>query len=418
MSATVELPQLPRERIRSPLARHAFRHLWLGLMGSRVGDQLTSVALLWFVLQKTGSGVALGLVVLCFQLPALLSSPLLGIGFDRIQPRVLMALDNFGRAGLIAAIPALYLAGALQLWMIYALALCAGLLSPATGVGLNLVTPQIVADEQLERANALAAMSWDFATLLGPAIAGVMLLFIGAPLVLLLDAVSFLAMGIMVVRLPPLARPSGPATAPPPSSRRLLGFGDLLRLKPVLVLSLLTLLFLFAQGASEIALPVYSQTTLLAGSIGYGMLMTAFSVGSLLALSFSHVWTRHKRPGFSLAAILLLSGLALAPLLIVHTLLLALVVMALVGLAAAPYYVAEQSITQRLVPQQVRGRIFGVRGALNVAGYPIGGLVGGTVLSALGTPATFGMSALLCLAMGILCLSVPWIRGLRRTVAE
>jgi MFS family permease len=386
-------------------------------MGSRVGDQLTSVALLWFVLRTTGSGVALGLVVLCFQLPAMLSSPLLGIGFDCIQPRVLMALDNFGRAALIAAIPALYLVGALHLWMIYALALGAGVLSPATSVGLNLVTPRIVTDAELERANALAAVSWDFATLLGPAVAGVLLLFIGAPLVLLLDALSFLVMGVMVVRLPHLPRPPGTAAPSRHESRSLLGFGILFRLKPVLVLSMLTLLFLFAQGASEIALPVYSQTTLRAGSVGYGALMIAFSAGSLLALSLSHFWTRRSRPGFSLAAILLLSGLTLAPLLIVHTLPFALLVMALAGLAAAPYYVAEQSITQRLVPQDARGRIFGLRGALNVAGYPLGGLVGGLALTKLGTAGAFGTAVILCLAMSIVCLSIPWIRGLRRAPA-
>ena len=62
----------------SPLEHPAFRRLWLGLTISRMGDALTVVALTWFVLQLTGSGLAIGLLVLCFQLPALLRSPLLG----------------------------------------------------------------------------------------------------------------------------------------------------------------------------------------------------------------------------------------------------------------------------------------------------------------------------------------------------
>lgn len=47
-------------------------------MFSRMGDTLTTVSLIWFVLQLTNSGIALSLVVLCFQLPAVLSSPLMG----------------------------------------------------------------------------------------------------------------------------------------------------------------------------------------------------------------------------------------------------------------------------------------------------------------------------------------------------
>jgi Transmembrane secretion effector len=60
----------------SPLHRSAFRRLWLGLVISRLGDQFTIIALVWFVLQLTGSGIAIGLVVFCFQLPTILSSPL------------------------------------------------------------------------------------------------------------------------------------------------------------------------------------------------------------------------------------------------------------------------------------------------------------------------------------------------------
>ncbi|HLH61477.1 MAG TPA: MFS transporter [Ktedonobacteraceae bacterium] len=406
-----------QERVRSPLYRPAFLRLWLGLMFSRVGDQLTVVALIWFVLQLTGSGIAIGLIVLCFQLPAVVASPLMGSLLDRYQPRTIMAVDNFGRACIIAAIPLLYLTGALHLWMVYALALCSGVLSPASSVGLNIVVPKIVPDGELERANSLAAISWDFSTLIGPAIAGFLIIFTGAPLVLLIDALSFLLMGAMVLALPRIERSHTQDEGVGAGKRagNLFGFGTLFRMKTVFLLSTLTLLFLFMQGLTEVAIPVYSQKTLGAGSAGYGLLMTAFSAGSLLSLALiSQRWTKSRRQGITLAAILLLSGLALAPLIVIHALSLALVVIGLAGLAAAPYYVVEQSIAQRLVPEQVRGQIFGARGALNVAGYPLGGMVGGVLLGTLGVPFAFATAVLLCLLMGIMCLASPAIRGLRQ----
>ncbi len=54
-----------KEVLRSPLHHPAFRRLWLGLVISRLGDQFTVIALIWFVLQLTGSGVAIGLLVFC-----------------------------------------------------------------------------------------------------------------------------------------------------------------------------------------------------------------------------------------------------------------------------------------------------------------------------------------------------------------
>jgi len=224
-------------------------------------------------------------------------------------------------------------------------------------------------------------------------------------------------MGTMVLALPHLQRANSEAIRDGKRFGNLLGFGILFRMKRVLLLSMLTLLFLFMQGLTEVAIPVYSQKTLGSGSAGYGLLMSAFSIGSLLALALiSQRWMRRRRQGITLAMILLLSGLSLVPLIVIHTLSLALIVMGLAGLAAAPYYVVEQSITQRLIPEHVRGQIFGARGALNsVAGYPLGGMLGGVLLGTLGVPFAFGMAVLLCLVMGAMCLVSPLIRGLHQT---
>src|SRR5260370_41222007 len=113
---------------RSLLGSRSFLGFWWGLTISYVGDQFTTIALLWFVLQLTGSGVALSLVLLCFQLPSMVTGPLLGVILDRWQPRVVMGIDNCARALLIGVIPVLSWSGMLQLWQISALALVAGML--------------------------------------------------------------------------------------------------------------------------------------------------------------------------------------------------------------------------------------------------------------------------------------------------
>jgi MFS family permease len=389
---------------RSPLHRPAFRRLWLGLVISRLGDQFTIIALVWFVLQLTGSALAIGLVVFCFQLPTIISSPLMGKLLDRYQPRTIMAVDNFGRACIIASIPLLYMLGVLHLSIVYALALFSGILSPATEVGCRIVIPRLVPDEELEKANSLSSISWDFATLVGPALAGVLVTVISAPAVLLLDAASFLLMGSMAISLPQMHNVLNVQSAVE-NRRSLLGFGTIFRMKALRFLTVLTLLFLFSQGLAEVAIPVYSQKTLGTGAVGYGLLMSAFGVGSLLSLSLiSQFWSRKKRQLFSLAIILILSGLFLAPLVFLRMLPVAMLFMILAGFAAAPYYVVEQSLMQRLVPKNVQGQVFGARGALSIAGYPLGGVTGGMLMAAIAAPFVIGLSALLCIGMGCVCL--------------
>src|SRR2546430_5176267 len=92
---------------RHPLRSPAFLRLWLGLSISYLGDQFTTIALLWFVLQLTGSGVAISLVLLCFQLPIVLAGPVLGTMLDRWQPRLVMGIDNCARALPVRALPVL-----------------------------------------------------------------------------------------------------------------------------------------------------------------------------------------------------------------------------------------------------------------------------------------------------------------------
>src|SRR5581483_11870750 len=224
----------------------AFGRLWTGLAISRLGDQFTMIALLWFVLQLTGSGAAVGLVILCFDLPALVTGPLLGMILDRYQPRTVMGLDNAARAGIIAAIPLLYWLGVLQFWHIVLLSLAAGALQPATLVGVRTYLPHLVPDPELNRANTLLVGNLQLASLIGPALAGALVAMSGGPTILLLDALSFVIMAVIAFGLPKVARErTGTSTR---QERSWLGFGPMLRMPDVRAMTILSVIFFFAYG--------------------------------------------------------------------------------------------------------------------------------------------------------------------------
>ena len=282
----------------APLRDPAFQRLWLGLSISYLGDQFTIIALLWFVLEVTGSGAAVGLVILCFDLPGVVTGAILGRLLDRYQPRLVMGLDNLARAALIAAIPTLYALGSLQLWHVFVLALLAGALSPATTAGVRAFVPHLVDDAALDRANSLTATSLQFSFLAGPVAAGFVVARLGGPWALFIDAASFLLMGLLMLTLPTITRE--PPVAQHAAANRWLGFGALFGLRHVPAITILSLVFFFSYGPLEAALPVYSSQTLHANASGYGLLWTGFGVGAfagvLTLTKLSHRW----RPNIAL----------------------------------------------------------------------------------------------------------------------
>ncbi len=387
----------------SPLLRYsAFRRLWMGLTASRLGDELTVIAITWFVLELTGSGTSAGLVLLCSQVPSILTSPFLGRLLGRYQPRSIMVIDNLSRGCIIAAIPVLHWLNALEVWHIYVMALLIGILWPATEIGVEVVVPHLVPDEELEGANTLLSVVWEIATLVGPAVGGFLVKLTGGPAVLLLDALSFLIMGIVLLSIPDL--PLVQVEESSVERGRLLGFGTLVRMRLVLLLTTMTLFMLFVQGLQSVALSVYSQRTLVAGASGYGLLLSAFGLGSLVGLLLNYRFISHlKRPAMALAAIFVLFGLLILPLFF----------LALGGFIAGPYFVIGRSLMQRLVPVHLRGEVFGVQGALGTAGYPLGGTVGGILADYLTAPVAIGLSALGCVAAGSAGLFSPVLRGIK-----
>jgi MFS family permease len=92
----------------SPLRRGPFARLFFGLLVSYIGDQFTTIALLWFVLKLTGSSWSVGATLLAFWLPRALAAPVWGNILDRFAPQRVMWFDNLARTIVITLIPISY----------------------------------------------------------------------------------------------------------------------------------------------------------------------------------------------------------------------------------------------------------------------------------------------------------------------
>ncbi|MFN8493749.1 MAG: MFS transporter [Caldilineaceae bacterium] len=385
-----------------------FARFWVAKLISLLGDNMAFIALPWFVLQTTHSGTATAGVMLCLQLPALLTSLLIGSLVDRFQPRTVMAVDNALRTLIIVCIPLLYWLNALALWQLFLIAALAGMLQPATAVGERALLPELVADADLDAANMLWSFSQNLSFVVGPAVAGLLVAALGGPFVLLLDAASFAVMALVAATLPKIVR-TLTSTAAPLAER--LGLRQLWSMKVVRLTTMLSLVFFFSYGPLEAALPIYSATVLQTDARGYGLLWSALGVGALLGTLGSTILSQRLRIGIALPLIAVLWGASTLPLVVTHQLWVACTLLAIGGLMWGPYTPLETTLLQRTVPKDQLGRVFGARSALLTSGSPLGLAVAGALLAFVPATALILFSGLACVLVGLGGLLSPTLRN-------
>lgn len=157
--------------------------------------------------------------------------------------------------------------------------------------------------------------------------------------------------------------------------------------------------------------PAYSREVLDAGAAGYGILVSSFTAGALVG-SLVIGGVRWRWPlGRSIAAAQLLSGAAMLGLLAQPSLLGAVAVLVVVGLLASPLTIWAQTIRMRLIPESLRGRVFGLLRTSMQGTPPVGAIAAGVLLAGVGPVGAIGLIAAF--------IGVPGIVGLvHRSMAE
>jgi MFS family permease len=206
--------------MRHPLSLPPVRNLWLGTTVSLVGDQFYLVALPWLVLQLTGSGLALGTVLMTTAIPRAVLMLAGGAVTDRLSARRVLIASALARMLLVGAVAVLIWLGVVRLWHIYLLTFAFGVADAFSLPAGQAVIPTLVEPAQLGPVNALMQGSMVTATMLGPAPAGLIVRAWGLAAALLVDAVSFLAVIAALLKIPEPARQTPAAGASPAAAAR------------------------------------------------------------------------------------------------------------------------------------------------------------------------------------------------------
>lgn len=378
-----------------------FRNLWISQSVSLVGTQITLLAFpLLALLLLDASALQVSLLSTVEFLPVLLLGLPAGAWVDRLAKRPVLILTDLARAGALLAIPAAYLFDALTLPLLYAVAFVIGLGTLFFDVAQLSYLPALVDEDRLVDANGKLEASRSVAQLAGPGLGGFLVQLLGAPVAIVMDAVSYLVSAGFLTRIKGSDTPAGPVQRI--GLRREIGDG----LRFVLGHPLLRPIVISAAAAelafaAVLALQVpYAVDTLGLDAGALGLAIAVGNAGGLLG-AFGCGWIARRFP----------TGPAMIASIAVFSLGAALVPLAggAIGFAAALFVVyagvvvfnvLQVTVCQTATPSHLLGRMNATLRFLTWGMVPVGAALGGLLVEPL------GMRGVLWLAAAVTAASI------------
>jgi MFS family permease len=262
---------------------------------SILGSRMTYLALPWFVLVTTGSASKMALVLAVQLLPTALFGIPSGMAVERLGARTTMLVCDAARVPLLAALPILHSADLLGFPLLLGLVFLLGCFMAPYFAAQRVILPELVGEDEtrIAQSNSLIEGGTAFAGLAGPALAGVLIPFLGAPNVLYVDAGTYVVSFLLLALLVPRTRR---ADAPVAQHGVLAGVKFLLGDRLLGPLSGTVLLLNFLAAGLSASLPYYAYDSFGGDSKVAGLFFTAIGAGALVGSVCAVVVVRRLAP--------------------------------------------------------------------------------------------------------------------------
>jgi MFS family permease len=374
---------------------------------SRLGSQMTFLALPWFVLVTTGSPAKMGIALAVELAPVALLGVPSGTVVSRYGARMTMLFSDIVRVPLMVSLPVLHAAGALSFPVLLVLVAAFGVFGAPYFASQRVILPELIGNDQqlISQANSLLEGATQTASLLGPPLAGVLIATLGAANVLYVDAATFAFSFLTVLLFVPARRR---AATPEESGGLLAGVRFLLHdslMGPLA--SVVVLLNALAQMLSA-SLPVLAFDRY-GDAKTAGWLFAAYGLGGLIGTLIAFQLVKHIEPlvmasiaalGFALPLWVLVARVPLAAILA------AIAFTAMCGpLINAPMF---GLITTR-TPEALLPKVMTAIITLATVAGPLGLILAGFLLQHEGLTVTFTV-----IAAGVTCVCLVFAALLRR----
>lgn len=383
--------------------RYSLRFYLVGAVAARAGDEMSGPALMLTAFAVTGSTIAASSLLAAIAISAAIGGPVLGALLDRT--------DRPGR--LLAGALVLYavglgmILGGLDRWpfaVTILIAVVTGLLGPALSGGWTAQLPRVVEGDHLPRANALDAMTFNMASLAGPALAGGVAEALAAPTAVVVSAV-LIALALPAAWMLP-ARPGRVLAVQATSLTRDLVAGVRAILgRPYLArVTLTSTVSCIAQGMLMACIPLLGERVLGGASRG-AMLLSCVAIAALVANAVLAGFPRSVTPDTIIWASSLVQAAALALAAWAQPVVLIVAVL-IVGIGEGPQLAALFAVRHREAPDHLRGQIFTTGASLKITGFALGAAVAGPA-AAWSLPGTLALAASVAAVAALIFFVIP-----------
>ena len=379
------------------LRHRNFRVFWTGQLISVVGTWMQSVAQGWLMHRLTSSALMLGLLGFCQFVPVTFFSLWAGAVVDRVDKRKLILATQTFMLLQAVTLAAVVSTGVVTPWMVLLLAFVFGVINAFDLPARQSFLIEMVGKEDLSNAIALNSAAFNTARVFGPAVAGLLLATIGEAGCFWLNGLSYLAVIAGLLWMTPIVRAAGERS----SATIMDGVRYAWNIPQV---RNLLLLLAIASGLGfqyTVLLPVYARDILHAGAQAYGLMTTAFGLGSLL----SAIWMTRPLTRWDLRRNLLIGlvsgGLGMGFFAWSRVMPLTLAMGVLAGFGLILYVASTNTMIQLIIEDHFRGRVMSFYTLMFIGTAPLGSLLAGTIAQHAGAPAATSLCAVILLGSAL-----------------
>jgi MFS family permease len=365
-----------------------FVRFWMASTVSDFGSYITTIAvqvIVVFSLHKSAAGV--GLVSAARWLPYPLFGLVAGVLVDRARRRHLLVITDLVRGLLLVAVPVLALTHHLSLVVLMLFMAAFGLMSLLNDAASQSLLPRLVPANQLTTANARLDQSGSVAQTSAPAIGGGLVSLLTAPWAVLIDAASYVASGLLLLRIPISEPPRQPMSLRGVRREALEGLRWIYQHATLRPLALSTHGWFLCNAVAGTVLPLFVLRTLDISAFGYGVVLSVGGVGAVVGSLVAAQLGAQFGCGRVVVACRVATAISWALMaLSLHHFSGEVVLGAgqfLLGLSMGAENANEMGYWQALTPDALQGRMNATRRSINramiVVGAPVGGVLGDTI---------------------------------------
>jgi MFS family permease len=378
-----------------------FVRYWLTRTASACSYQIVAVAVGWQIYALTHSTFALGMIGLVQFLPQLLLTLIAGQVADRFDRRFVASACQ----GVSALATAVLAAGSLGGWMrpagIFVAVAVIGAARSFESPAMSALLPAIVSEAQFQQATAINASAIQMASILGPALGGLLYAMgVGVPYA---TGTALFVLACVLSGL--IGKQDGIAHRVPINRQTIFGGIAFIRSRPAILGAISLDLFAVLLGGATALLPVYAHDILRTGPWGLGVLRAAPALGALVMSLVLARRPLRRRAGITMFGAVIIFGLATIVFAVSTWLPLSLAALVVLGAADVVSVVIRMSLVQRSTPNEMRGRVSAVNFIFIGTSNQLGEFESGVTAAWLGTVPAVALGGL-----GTIAVALLWAR--------